>query len=240
MVCRHLRTTTQIDRRDVGMLSRCDDIGVEFNDCARSTRIRTGCTRETRRLVYVSSVGGEMLRISSDQVKTPVAQARRQVNVELSKTPAASILRRWLRGVRLVSSIAANPVLDLPEMTREPWRAGPFEDQPMDVQKVGFGQFLSSYGALDGELHRIDVGEDFGRFGAYRSPDVLFGLGTRQLSGFNLEALDLGRGDRTRCGEEGGQEAGVPGAPRCLGEQSLARRRTLSRRGHLAVLSRIR
>ena len=84
---------------------------------------------------------------------------------------------------------------------------------------------------LDGELHRVDVGEHVDRLGAEPGALVAARLGAREGPGVRLEALDLGRRDRLGAEQQAGEGVerargrGVQRADRALGVGDDARRR---------------
>ena len=66
----------------------------------------------------------------------------------------------------------------------------------MDLLEVVRCEMLDGRGVFDGELHRVDIGQDLGRLGAHRCSHVVPGLGPRECPHVHLHPFDPGRRDR--------------------------------------------
>jgi len=75
----------------------------------------------------------------------------------------------------------------------------------MDVDDVLRGDAAGPGRSLDGELHRVDVGQDLGGLRPHAAARLLIDLSSGEGARIDLHPLDFRRGDRLGSEEEAGQ-----------------------------------
>jgi len=123
---------------------------------------------------------------------------------------AINVLRRWRHevGAAGVVVVAADPVLLRPNAAGDPVVFRSFNQAPVDGGNFASPKGLNSRSLIDGQTHRVNIGQDFDSRAARVRTGIELGFRACQFANAKVHAFNPGRRDGLRAQEEprGGHE----------------------------------
>src|SRR5438046_3951010 len=140
----------------------------------------------------VERVDGLELRMcdrSLDEGRKPFVVAKRAQVHEQS----LNVLWRWRHEVRAtrIVVVAADPALGSPDAAGDVRVRGSSEQHAMDVDDVLRGDAAGPGRSLDGELHRVDVGQDLGGLRPPAAARLRIDLSSGEVARLDVHPLDF-------------------------------------------------